>query len=685
MEQGNPDKVNAIIEEILKNNSLFKLKPTEMQNKEKASIAKGINSALSVLNEEGKELVLQDLSVDPDEKFKGFIDSVGNIDISGLTKMTATIVKAKIEEAEREGLNLRTGEPVFKNDSKISVVEGVLTVALINEMVNNFKNLPYEQQKGLFDNWNLLTTSQKSKILETQANLLAEQSFNEIDTARKETLEQAAQNTDFYSKKIKDAEAYTEEQAKEKIENYLLANPNARELYNKYKANRFSEKDIYILFIDRDSKTMGEATADYFAGKMSEQDYNRLVNRIGQQITISTSLENEEMLTHFKLSKSDAKKIAQNNPEQILKLQDMYTFFTNFHKLPNIETVRNLTIEEQYELYQKNQRAHTQKKYSEQVNLTTEQPTSQEIEQLPIALAKANFSQEEIKTGLAKYIEFIKTIDNDALEKLSMLDSNLVSKTFYKKLSQKFGMNEQMASILSKINFSGKLFDVLSNEEQKKEFFDQFDKVINQEHIQNKHEPLTGELEQIFSQYFQDNAVDMNVSAIEAQQKHLTEEKQQDGQAQQPEEQKVDSSLSVAEIKLASEEHTQENATNPEQEISEEVEQITAITELDNSFIGKIRRVFANMKDMKNKDNSKGFFARLGASIKTVFGNKEEHYEEQDSSSTVPEVESQTQPTTGKEPIGYFNQHIEVNTNEAVQKTEESKQESSKEDDRDSR
>ena len=107
MGQGNPNKVNAIVDEIVKSNSVFKLKSPIEQDKEKDSMARSINSALSVLNEIGKELVLLDLSVDPDEKFKGFIDSVGNIDISGLTKMTATIVKAKIEEAEREGINLR--------------------------------------------------------------------------------------------------------------------------------------------------------------------------------------------------------------------------------------------------------------------------------------------------------------------------------------------------------------------------------------------------------------------------------------------------------------------------------------------------------------------------------------------------------------------------------------------------
>ena len=77
---------------------------------------------------------------------------------------------------------------------------------------------------------------------------------------------------------------------------------------------------------------------------------------------------------------------------------------------------------------------------------------------------------------------------------------------------------------------------------------------------------------------------------------------------------------------------------------------------------------------MKNKDTSKGFFARLGASIQTVFGNKkEEFYTEQDEISTYAKTEDKIQPRTNPKQIDYLNQHFEVNTQEAIKKTEESK------------
>ena len=123
MGQGNPNKVNAIVDEIVKNNSVFKLKSPIEQDKEKDSMARSINSALSVLNEVGKELVLQDLSVDPDEKFKGFIDSVGNIDISGLTKMAATIVKAKIEEEQAVLISEKEIKPKKSKEDKTTPIK----------------------------------------------------------------------------------------------------------------------------------------------------------------------------------------------------------------------------------------------------------------------------------------------------------------------------------------------------------------------------------------------------------------------------------------------------------------------------------------------------------------------------------------------------------------------------------
>lgn len=911
MSQGNPNKVNAIVDEIVKNNNLFKLKSPIEQDKEKDSIAKSINSALSVLNEVGKELVLQELSVDPDEKFKGFIDSVGNVDISGLTQMTTTIVKAKIEEAEREGIDLRQGQTVFKENNKTVLMESVLTLAVIDTMVTNFKNLPYEQQKDLFNNWNLLTTSQKSIILETQANLLMDQALNESDPVKKETLEKASQNADFYSKKMKEAETYTEEQAKEANENYLFGNPDAKKTYEQCKTNNFSEKDIYKIFISHDAKIMGDATSDYFAGEMSEQEYRRLTNQQNQRIAISTFLESEEILNHFGLSKGDAKKIAQSNPKQVLKLYDMYTFFTNSYKFQNVEinleTLRDMTVEEQYELYQKYQGTNI-KEASD--NFESIRTISLEIEQLPSALAKANFSQEEISEALKIYVDFIKEIDDEViddfktkdekelisfvkdyfseykeqmtpksfevLENLAnntfggqiqqiLTDSQILQKTFLPALSAEIekiehqpiedkqtdkyyhSQNETLKvdgnveKIAQEVQARGgsveeitkALADTVIKHESKPvtqtqsemysfidaeylkqdsiegliprngensqslqddkkaifysqgkegaivtyfEFLKQYeilkgsagDKVLEQyasykngtiELSDEQVQLLQGQLKQItqmrktkdFDEFMGDklylklNGIDMEQdrqaaeewrashpgtrmhynyanswtnNAISPDRIDVVSLQSKDGkdvrtsqkdlikyflsqtsidkieelgvndttlenirkyyQEHSAEIAQMGEEYSVVTQNIQEFEQSRENSDFEkqaiEQEKDEETSQNMAMVEQDNSFIGKIKRVFANMRDMKNKDNSKGFFARLGASIQTVFRNKKEEFcTEQDEISTYTKTEDKIQPRTNPKQIDYLNQHFEVNTQEAIRKTEESK------------
>ena len=50
---GKPDKVSDIVDEIVKNNNIFKLKSSVEQNKEKDSIERSIHTALASRNEIG--------------------------------------------------------------------------------------------------------------------------------------------------------------------------------------------------------------------------------------------------------------------------------------------------------------------------------------------------------------------------------------------------------------------------------------------------------------------------------------------------------------------------------------------------------------------------------------------------------------------------------------------------------
>lgn len=614
---------------------------------DEADISESIKKAISDLNDVGKMLVLDDLFNDAGKTPSKLLTLDGKISIESLNR----VVNAKIEEAARGGIDLRKDAPVIFKDTKLLAVDAALTIATINVMVNNFKDLSYNQKKEIFDNWNLLTSHQKSSVLKSQSESLLEQALEEQNPEKKSLFKKASSATNSISQRIEEESQLTDEQVDLELEILLRQNPNFKLIYEKLSNKGMPTRKIYQYLIEKKGQEIFKNGIDIENKEIDGKKMLTLNQYFDQEDTKQKEakfLRDPNFHKYLGLTREEVFKLSQ---EEILVKGSTYLFRTS----PEILKYYGITPEEaelmsdekckdMFDQYN----AYLLKIDENGKSENLEDKIKQEIEQLPIALEKAGFSQEEIKTNLSIYTNFLNRIDSNEINQLSTWSPERLS-SFLSGAFNKFGMNEQIAGILSKINFSGKLFDILGNEEQKKEFFEQFDKVINQEHIQNKHEPLTGELEQIFSQYFQDNAVDMNVSAIEAQQKHLTEEKQQDGQAQQPEEQKVDSSLSVTEIRVAPEEHTQESATSPEQETLEETGQNMAMVKQDNSFIGKIRRAMSKIK------------SSIKTKVSKFFG-KNENITEEDKKTSSEQVET-TSPKLHNTLDRYTieNNHIEEN------------------------
>lgn len=709
MGQGNPNKVNAIVDEIVKNNSLFKLKSPIEQDKEKDSMARSINSALSVLNEVGKELVLQDLSVDPDEKFKGFIDSVGNIDISGLTKMTATIVKTKIEEAEREGLNLRTGEPVFKNDTKISVVEGVLTVAVIDTMIRNYNQLSNKDVGVLIRNYHSMSPEQQQAFNHAQAESTRNLAKSIDNIEVKENLEKQADILEHLVDNRK------------KKKNYFDIHIEQQQDITKELLDKIKKHQSLIKRIIQDGIDIGEGIPS-IETILPEgiKSYEEWIENNPQEC-YTALLDLLDTFTHFNerffqetieqtkketLSKEQCGNIINSLAESVEELNRDYSDDKEI-KLSDSSTHSNEST--------LHKSIYAQDKLSEKLetdtsitnlikptvkptpNQTIEQQISQEIEQLPTVLAKAGFSQEEIKEALKIYVDFVKEIDDEVIEDFKTKDEKkligFVEEYFSEYKEQLAPKSFEVLEILASNTFGGHLQQILTNPQLLQETFlpalsAEIEK-LEQQPIQDEH---TDEYYRSQSETLQvDEEFEKIVKEIQAQgggvkeitvalarkvEERATEQSQHSIPEGESKEQKTEQPTPpIFENPTTPEEPTQESATSPEQETLEETGQNMAMVKQDNSFIGKIRRVFANMRDMKNKDNSKGFFARLGASIKTVFGNKEELYEEQDSTSTSPTTENQSQSTARREPIDYLNQHFEVNESIARKETEKSKKE----------
>ncbi len=834
MAQGNPNKVNAIVDEIVENNNVFKLKSPIEQDREKDSIAKSINSSISILNEVGKELVLQELSVDPDEKFKGFIDSVGNVDISGLTQMTTTIVKVKIEEAEREGIDLRQGQPVFKDNYKKIVAEGILTVAVIDKMVNNFRNLSDTDRKEILNNWHNLSKSQQAKVAQNYAEMLQGDSMKAANENDRKTLELASKTNEDIQNWIESGEEISDDEAENIWKDVTIDDIKSEPKYEGF-CEFLNNQSIKLESIYNNKKLLANKFLEYTIREQiqNSEEMHKSMARSGN---ITPEQGKKLQTTRHKLYHYGMKKVRGPNSLTRESRRQSKSKITNIvSDLPDVE---NRIIKQVASSNVSNILG------SDKINLHMK--FSQKIEQLPSALVKAGFSQEEIHENFTKYISTLKSFEIDDIENFKKWDTGIRKEQLESFLIED-GMDEKMAEILSKINFNGKLFNILGNEEQKKEFFEQFDKVINQEHIQERDTQLDGELEEIFSGYFQDNALDMDVSAIETQKEQVTDEqvKQEEpkemysfidseylkqdsiegliprngdnSQSSQDDKKAIfysqgkegaivmyfeflkqyerlkgsagdkaleqyasykngtielsdeqvqllqgqlkqitqmretkdfdefmgdklylklngidteqdrqaaeewrashpgtrmdynyanswtNSAISPDRIDVVSlqskdgtdvrtsqkdlikyflsqtsidkieelgvndttlenirkyyQEHSAEitqmgeeysvvtqniqefeqsrknsnfEKQTIEQEKDEETSQNMAMVEQDNSFIGKIKRVFANMRDMKNKDNSKGFFARLGASIQTVFGKKDEYSENQD-------------------------------------------------------
>ena len=665
MNQGNPNKVNAIVDEIVENNNVFKLKSPIEQDKEKDSIAQSINSALSVLNEVGKELVLQELSVDPDEKFKGFIDSVGNVDISGLSQMTATIVKEKIIEAEKEGIDLRQGRPAFKDTTKSILVGGVLTVAVINEMVKNYDNLSKDERYSLLNHYSELSNDQKDKINQAQKD--AAQKNLEKWKAILESEDSTQQEKEEAKKHIETLEKW------KKIREGAAKRRNIRSKLRNNKNLTDEERDYYISYLRTRIKSncteKQKRTYLKILLKDFPEDAKKIISELHISIEINQNLDNEDIIEEFnriedEQEADDVLKFQKAIDASEEKLQEqsnkrLNEFFLEIPKDKQIYSLNEFTILQESDkrkyLYEnsENYRKSIQIDKIEKGNAQFKEKVNQKVQQLPNKLTKEGFSQEEIKEALKNYTNLIKEFDEEVIDSIKDKDNNEL-KEWLKELfddEEEFPVSENVKKILQQLaqnDFEGHLQQILTSPELLQETF---------------LPTLENEIQKLDEKQITDSELEQAKNTEKIKEEFLDASGAIESQKQQ-ESTKLDS----PNIPTTPEEHIQESVTSYEQEALEEASQNMAIVEQDNSFIGKIKRVFANMKDMKNKDNSKGFFARLGASIQTVFGNKKDEFDEkQDENITSSTTQRKEQTREGSKQTNYLTQHFDINEKQAVQ------------------
>lgn len=667
MNQGNPNKVNAIVDEIVENNNVFKLKSPIEQDKEKDSIAKSINSALSVLNEVGKELVLQELSVDPDEKFKGFIDSVGNVDISGLSQMTATIVKEKIIEAEKEGIDLRQGQPVFKDNTKALLVGGVLTVAVIDTMIRDYDNLSDKEIQTIIENYSDLPPEMQNAFNNKQADRLDQIADNIDDEKTKQAVkEQSKMTRVLVDKNQKEAEEFSKSSNKTQIiiNTYREVSKSILELGKIYKNNavlRLNQEIGELFSLDE------ETSLEEILSKKSEQELIEIFEKLQSIRDKFVHQANEAQKEKSKTKENETSEEKGTRHEEMRNISLMVIGVTkdldkkNFPDLDKSETENSKNVEDKVKEVDKN----PESPYNDSSKV--QQPKSvnlikTEIERLPNALMKSGFSQEEISEALKTYSEFIGGLNGK--EDLQLFfDSEsptneqicLGLKNIFENFKKSLEPNSyKILQQLAQNDFGGHLQEFLTNPQL----------------LQEKFLPtLEAEMQKLDGKQITDSELEQAKNTEKIKEEFLDASGAIESQKQQ-ESTKLDSPNipTIPTIPTTPEEHTKESVTSPEQGTLEETSKNMEIVKQDNSFLGKIKRVFANMKDMKNKDNSKGFFARLGASIQTVFGNKKDEFDEkQDENITLNSTQMKEQTREDSKQTNYLTQHFEVNEKQAVQ------------------
>ena len=205
-------RIELIVDDIAKDNVEFKAKTIPQQNAQKTDMILSISKSIAGLNDVGQNLVLNDIEKEVRENRIDIIDSSGNINVTELTRFTSTLVKAKIDEFERQGINLRLDSQIT-GDSKISVTETVLSVAVINEMVNNYENLSFKDRTALLDNWENLTNAQRSQISMTKSKMLLKRAEEIDDPQSKKALIDLAEVEKINAEISNEIDKMTDEQS----------------------------------------------------------------------------------------------------------------------------------------------------------------------------------------------------------------------------------------------------------------------------------------------------------------------------------------------------------------------------------------------------------------------------------------------------------------------------------------
>lgn len=460
--------VEAIIDNIIENSNVFKLKSILEQgieqDKEKDAMSKAINSALSILNDTGKEMVIKELLNPNNKRLDGIIDSNGNgnVNIMELKKQTTNEAIDMIEAAEKEGINLRQGMPVFK-ENKISVLDGAITLAAINIMVNNFKELSYTDRQSIIDNWDYLTDEQINQVLNTISEELEEEipnlSQDEQNPAKKlkNAIDESVntrydKNEDLIIKVYKtnrDFIQFIDNINKGQIDIDTLSISEFDRYYKRYLAQIKKDRDLEV-------KEKGH-TSEETRHRIDEvEETSEIISNISQHTYSELGFESQGDLEDFIKNNSLSDMLKRLNSRNLTQTQN--TVQTN-----GIEVIKKINFPENIVLSESN-----------------ELSLHQIIENIFTMSTKNKIELKQIKEALSIYKDYIVDFadyDEETMAQISLLTTAEITDNFlddFNEMRDNGEVDDTMFELLSKLaeqDFNGNIQQILTNPELLQETF----------------------------------------------------------------------------------------------------------------------------------------------------------------------------------------------------------------------
>lgn len=504
----NKNRIDDIIDKMVMDSNFCK-NSKKKQETEKNEIFECIKNSISIFNQTGEKLALDELmAIVNQNKFEIF-DTNGNVIMTELNQVTSTIVTATIETGKRNGLNLmwnseiskksekleKHPNPNFDNSEKHPSIKDVLVAEGLSKKFELYKDLSDSQKDDFTDH-----------------------TMQELDRAIEQTEDK--ETIDFLNKKksivksTKEAvkeKKYMSEEDKEISFKYL--EENNKDIVQKFKKDVGEEFDKlpngkkFDIFLDYIRLIQESLSQEISKEVLEGNDFNNIFQNKKGLIRDIENIEilaseitnlNKDVLQNYRENKRTPMYkgkvdyvVTRSTKENFENLGGKYDKYFNFE----IKDNKSLFIEEDSEYV-----------YDKRI--------FKELMDIPISLAKINIPKEVVKNSLTLYKKFLENLDGNDIELLNPLLGTEQLRNVINEEFEKMGIDDGISEILSTIDYNGQLFNILEDESKRERFLQDLEKSIEGIDLEKQDEPLINDNNSDeFVYYFENNFEELFINS----------------------------------------------------------------------------------------------------------------------------------------------------------------------------